>query len=52
MVTGDVFTNESYGIMVCNKNTDLVAKINKALAELKADGTISKLEQKWLAAAQ
>ncbi len=52
MVTGEVFTNESYGIMVCNKNTELVEKLNKALAELKADGTISKLEQKWLAGAQ
>lgn len=52
MVTGDVFTNESYGIMVCNKDTELLSKINKALAEIKADGTISKLEQKWLAGAQ
>jgi len=52
MVTGEVFTNESYGVMVCNKNTELVGKINKALADLKADGTISKLEQKWLAGAQ
>lgn len=52
MVTGEVFTNESYGIMVCNKNTALVDKINKALAELKTDGTIAKLEQKWLAGVQ
>ena len=42
----------SYGVMVCNKDTELVGKINKALADLKADGTISKLEQKWLAGAQ
>jgi polar amino acid transport system substrate-binding protein len=47
--TGEVFTNESYGIMVCKDKTDLVDKINKALATLKANGTITKLEQKWLA---
>ncbi len=47
--TGEVFTNESYGIMVCKDNTELVGKINKALATLKANGTITKLEQKWLA---
>lgn len=52
MVTGEVFTDENYGIMVCNNDTELLAKINKALAELKADGTITNLEQKWLAGAQ
>lgn len=49
MTVGEVFTNESYGIMVCKNNTELVDKINKALAELKTDGTIAKLEAKWLA---
>jgi polar amino acid transport system substrate-binding protein len=49
MTVGEVFTNESYGIMVCKNNTELVEKINKALAELKTDGTIAKLEAKWLA---
>lgn len=48
--TGEVFTNESYGIAVCKKNTDLLNKINKALGELKADGSIKKFEDKWLAA--
>lgn len=52
MTVGEVFTNESYGIMVCKDKADLVAKMNKALAELKADGTIAKLEQKWLAGLQ
>lgn len=46
---GEVFTNESYGIMVCKDKTDLVDQINKALATLKSNGTIDKLEQKWLA---
>jgi polar amino acid transport system substrate-binding protein len=48
-LTGDVFTEESYGVGVCKKNTDLLNKINKALGELKADGTVTKLEEKWLA---
>jgi len=49
MTVGEVFTDESYGFMVCKDKADLVTKFNKALAELKADGTIAKLEQKWLA---
>jgi len=48
-ITGDVFTDESYGIAVCKTNTALLEKINKALAELKADGTLKTLEDKWLA---
>lgn len=45
---GDVFTDENYGIAVCNTKADLVAKINTALAELQADGTVDKLVEKWL----
>ncbi|MBE0697361.1 MAG: transporter substrate-binding domain-containing protein, partial [Anaerolineaceae bacterium] len=48
-ITGDVFTDESYGIAVCKKNTELLEKINKALAALKEDGTLKTLEEKWLA---
>jgi polar amino acid transport system substrate-binding protein len=47
--TGEIFTDESYGIAVCKKNTELLAQINKALGELKSDGSIQKLEEKWLA---
>ncbi len=47
-VTGEVFTDESYGIAVCKQNSDLLNKINTALGELKADGTLAELEQKWL----
>jgi len=46
---GPVFTNESYGIAVCNSKPELVGYFNLALAALKADGTINNLEQKWLA---
>lgn len=50
MTTGDVFTDESYGIAVCKTNTELLDKINKAMATLKEDGTLKSLEEKWLAA--
>ncbi len=50
MTTGEIFTEESYGIAVCKKNTELLEKINKALAELKSEGKLTELEQKWLAA--
>ncbi len=49
---GDVFTGEDYGIAVCNKNAELQTRINKALADIKADGTLDKLVQKWIVAAQ
>lgn len=48
-LTGEVFTDESYGIAVCKTKGDILEKVNKALGELKADGTIKKLEDKWLA---
>lgn len=47
---GTPFTDEHYGIAVCKTNTDLLNKINTALATLKSDGTIQKLQDKWLAA--
>jgi polar amino acid transport system substrate-binding protein len=50
--TGEIFTDESYGIAVCKTNTELLGKINKALGELKSDGTVAKLEEKWLAGAE
>lgn len=51
-IVGEVFTDEYYGIAVCKTNTELVGKINAALAELKADGTIDALVQKWLVSGQ
>ncbi len=47
---GEVFTNEQYGIAVCKTNTELLDKINKGLAAVKADGTIDQLETKWIKA--
>ena len=49
MTVGSVFTDENYGIAVCKKKTDLAGPINAALKALKDDGTIKKLEDKWLA---
>lgn len=47
---GEVFTDESYGVAVCKTNTELLNKINTALAELQNEGFLAELEQKWLAA--
>ncbi len=51
-VTGPVFTSENYGIAVCNKKADLVAKLNQGIDAVKADGTLDKLVQKWIVAKQ
>lgn len=48
-VTGEVFTDESYGIAVCKTKPEYIDLINKGLAAAKQDGTIQQLEQKWLA---
>ncbi|MFB2537920.1 substrate-binding periplasmic protein [Acinetobacter sp. c3-l95] len=44
----DVNNPEAHQVVVLKKgNDELKAKIDKALDELKADGTIDRLEQKW-----
>ncbi|RPI85288.1 MAG: basic amino acid ABC transporter substrate-binding protein [Chloroflexi bacterium] len=48
---GDVFTGEDYGIAVCKEKTELLDQINEALADLKAEGYIDELSDKWLATA-
>jgi len=47
-IVGDLLTSEDYGISVCKKNTELLEKINKGLAAVKADGLIEKLNTKWV----
>ena len=49
-IVGDEFSAESYGIAICNQQTDLLKKINAGLAAVKADGTLSKIQKKWLSA--
>jgi polar amino acid transport system substrate-binding protein len=46
--TGDVFTTENYGVAICKTNTELLEKINAALADLEADGTLKSLQDQWL----
>jgi polar amino acid transport system substrate-binding protein len=45
---GEVFNGEQYGLAICNKNTDLQTKINKALQELIDAGYIAELSTKYL----
>lgn len=45
---GEVFNNEQYGIAICKKDTDLKAKIDKALQELIDEGYISELAAKYI----
>ena len=45
---GDVLTTEEYGIAMPKGSSELMAKINAALAEVKAEGIIDQLVQKWL----
>jgi polar amino acid transport system substrate-binding protein len=47
-LTGDVFTDEYYGIAVCKTKTDLLTKINAGLAAVTKDGTLDTLKAKWL----
>ncbi len=47
-LVGDEFGSESFGIAICNRRDDLLAKINGGLAAVKKDGTLDKLKQKWL----
>jgi len=41
-------TGEDYAIVISKDNPALTAAINQALTELKADGTLDELLQKWL----
>ena len=46
--TGKVFTDEYYGIAICEKHAALLPKINAALKSLKDEGYIDQLVKKWL----
>lgn len=41
------YFSQGFGIAVNKKNKDLLAKINKGLAEIKADGTYEKISNKY-----
>jgi polar amino acid transport system substrate-binding protein len=47
-VVDNLNTGEQYGFTVKKGNTKLLAAINKAIKEAKADGTYKKLYEKWI----
>jgi polar amino acid transport system substrate-binding protein len=49
-VNDPAFAPEQYGIAVKKGNSELLAKINKALAEIKADGTYEKVYTQYFGA--
>lgn len=46
-VVGGIFTDEPYGIATSKKQKEFHDKINEALRSLEADGTLSRLREKW-----
>lgn len=50
-VADKTFQNEQYGIAVKKGNADLLGKINKGLADIKADGTYDKIYAQYFGAA-
>lgn len=43
----EIPTGEQYGIVISKENTKLTSDINQAISELKDDGTMASLEEKW-----
>jgi polar amino acid transport system substrate-binding protein len=50
-VSDPAFAIEHYGIAVKKGNTELLAKLNKGLAEIKADGSYERIRAKYLGGA-
>jgi polar amino acid transport system substrate-binding protein len=50
-IVAQIPTGEQYGFGVSKDNPELLAAINEALAELKADGTYNEIYQKWFGVA-
>ena len=46
-VVKEIPTGEQYGIAVSKDNPELLAAVNKALADIKSDGTMADIETKW-----
>jgi polar amino acid transport system substrate-binding protein len=46
-IVGDTLTQENFGIAVNKDNPELLGKINRALADIVADGTYDELIGKW-----
>jgi lysine-arginine-ornithine-binding protein len=50
-VVAKIKTDEKYGIGIRKGNEELLEKVNKALADLKADGTYATIYEKWFGVA-
>ncbi|WP_134645114.1 transporter substrate-binding domain-containing protein [Weissella cibaria] len=48
-VVGGPFTKEPYGVAMDENNPKLVKAVNKAIDDIKSDGTYAKLAKKWFA---
>ena len=46
----EAFTEEDYAMAIAKENTELLDKVNTALAELKEDGTLQEIVDKYIAA--
>jgi len=46
-IIADIVTNEEYGIAMRKGEKDLAEKINRALAEVRSDGTLERLMDEW-----
>ena len=46
----EAFTEEDYAMAIAKENTELLEKVNKALAELKEDGTLQAIVDKYISA--
>jgi polar amino acid transport system substrate-binding protein len=47
-VAAEIKTGEEYGLVVSQGEEDLLSEVNDALQELKDDGTLGELYEKWL----
>lgn len=48
MILDEAFAEEEYAIAIKKGNSELTEKINGALAELQADGTLDKIKSNWI----
>jgi ABC-type amino acid transport substrate-binding protein len=51
VVIAKIPTNEQYGIGIAKTNTSLLTNVNKALQEVKDDGTYAVIYKKWFGTA-
>lgn len=49
LIVGQPVTNEPYAVAVRREERGLLRAINRALAELEADGTLARLRERWFA---